>query len=283
MSGSGASGWQRGVLAPLSMIVGEVRAMFEVPRAMIGGILGTLLVCGALIAVVLWAPNSEAAEDDGPELEFEPGTLVRLGKKPEELPEKIVVEEKVAAPPPQQQETVTEKEEPPPKKKPKPEKKKPKPDIKGKEKPDPNKQDAKEAERNQESNTPHNDLPTVDELPGDPFGDSSGWSDMLKDGDKWATAVMAELNKLKYPAFGAKAGTGVFRFKMQICTNGTVKKVIKAGASGSTGNATLDTAMMAEIERMKIPRPPARVLAKMTRSCVFLKYQFAWDASGRVR
>ena len=269
----------RGVLAPFSMIASEARSMFEVPRAMVGGVVGTAAVCGLLLGLVLWSPSSEASEDDGPTLEFEPGALVRLGPKPEELPEKIVVEEKVAAPPPVEKETVTKKEEPPPEEK-KPEKRKPKKLKPSKEKPDPNKKDAKEAERNQESNTPHDDLPTVEELPGDPFGDTNGWAELRKDGDPWATAVMAELNKLKYPSFGAKAGTGVFRFKMEICANGTVKGVLKRG---STGNVTLDQAMQAEIQRMKIPRPPPKVKAKMKRSCQFLKYSFSWDASGRVR
>ena len=70
-------------------------------------VVGTAAVCGLLLGLVLWSPSSEASEDDGPTLEFEPGALVRLGPKPEELPEKIVVEEKVAAPPPVEKETVT--------------------------------------------------------------------------------------------------------------------------------------------------------------------------------
>ena len=87
----------RGVLAPFSMVASEARSMFEVPRAMVGGVVGTAAVCGLLLGLVLWSPSSEASEDDGPTLEFEPGALVRLGPKPEELPEKIVVEEKVGA------------------------------------------------------------------------------------------------------------------------------------------------------------------------------------------
>ena len=277
------SPWYRMVFAPVEMLLAEVRSMFEVPRAMLGSILGTLIFCGVCVALVLWAPSSEAAEDEGPTLEFEPGALVRLGPKPEELPEKIIVEEKVAAAPSEEKEVVTEKEMPPPEKKTPPKPKKKKKKIKSKEAPDPNKRDAKEAERNQESNTPHNDLPTVEELPGDPFGDPSGWSDLMKDGDPWATAVMGQLNKLQYPNFGGKSGTGKFRFKMQICANGTVNKVIKSGKNGTTGNVTLDQAMMAEIERMKIPKPPPKVREQMKSNCVFLKYTFGWDASGRVR
>lgn len=265
------------------MMFDEVRSMFEIPRAVVGSVVGTLAICGLAVAAVLWAPSSEAADDEGPTLEFEPGALVRLGPKPDELPEKIVVEEKVAAPLVEEKEAVTEQETPPPPEKKTPPKPKKDKKIHSKEKPDPTKNDAKEAERNQESNTPHDDLPTVEELPGNPFGEANGWSDLMKDGDEWATAVMGELNKLQYPNFGGKSGTGVFRFKMQICANGTVKKVIKSGLTGTTGNLSLDDAMMAEIERMKIPKPPPRVRKKMARSCVFLKYSFAWDASGRVR
>ena len=93
MAASG-SPWYRMVFAPVEMLLAEVRSMFEVPRAMLGSILGTLIFCGVCVALVLWAPSSEAAEDEGPTLEFEPGALVRLGPKPEELPEKIIVEEK---------------------------------------------------------------------------------------------------------------------------------------------------------------------------------------------
>ncbi|MGB1698539.1 MAG: hypothetical protein ACPHRO_01215, partial [Nannocystaceae bacterium] len=133
------------------------------------------------------------------------------------------------------------------------------------------------------SNTPHDDLPTVEELPGDPFGDVDGWSELLKDGDPWATAVMAQLNKLEYPNYGGKSGTGTFRFKMKICANGTVNKVIKDGKTGSTGDAILDKKMTNEIEKMKIPKPPPKVRKQMTSSCVFLKYKFKWAASGTVR
>jgi len=278
MAASGAP-WYRMVLSPAEMVIAEVRSMFEVPRAMIGSVLGTLAFCGLAVAAVLWAPSSEAADDEGPTLEFEPGALVRLGPKPEELPEKIVVEEKVAAPVVEDKEVVTEKETPPTEKKPPPKPKKDKKII-SKEKPDPTKADAKEAERNQDSNTAHDDLPTLEELPGDPFGDPDGWSDLRKDGDPWATAVMAALNKLKYPAFGGKSGTGKFKFKMEICANGTVNKVLK---KGSTGDANLDRLMMAEIERMKIPKAPPKLRKTMKRNCMFLQYNFAWDASGTVR
>jgi hypothetical protein len=73
------------------------------------------------------------------------------------------------------------------------------------EKPDPNKKGAKESDKNREGNKQYKDMPTVKDLPGDPFGSPNGWSDMAKDGDPWATAVLAALNGMKV---GAYAGQG---------------------------------------------------------------------------
>ena len=123
-----------------------------------------------LVLIFMLKPgDAEASTEPEFELEFEPGELVRLGPKPEDLPEKIIVEELVAEEEIVETETVTKEEEPPPPP-PEEEKPKPKPDKpkkKPKEKPDPTKKDAKKADRNQDSNTPHKDLPTIDQLPGD--------------------------------------------------------------------------------------------------------------------
>lgn len=265
------------VLAPLQAFANDVKDLVSVPLAFFGGIFGTIVISAGLVLLFMLKPgDAQASEEDQFELDFEPGTLVKLGPKPEDLPEKIIVEELVAEETSETKETITKNEEPPPpKKEEKPKKKEPKP---SKERPDPTASaDAKKSDRNQKSNTPHKDLPTVDQLPGDPFGDVNGWSDLRKDGDPWATAVMAELNKLQYPTWAGQGGSGTYAFKMQICKDGTVKSVIK---KGSTGDPKLDKAMQNEIERMKIPKPPANVASKMKSSCVFLKYSFKWSAKG---
>ena len=91
---------------------------------------------------------------------------------------------------------------------------------------------------------------------------------------------MAALNKLQYPSWAAQSKQGTFKFRMQICKDGKVSKVI---TKGSTGNPKLDKAMQSEIQRMKIPRPPAKVAKNMKTNCVFLRYNFQWTASGTVR
>jgi len=265
------------VLAPFQAFGNDIKNLLSVPLAFFGGIFGMLALCAGLVALFMLKPgDAQASEEDQFELDFEPGTLVKLGPKPEDLPEKLIVEELIAEETAETKETITKKEEPPPPEK-KPEKKKEEP-KKSKEKPDPNRnKDAKKADRNQASNTPHKDLPTVDQLPGDPFGDPKGWSDLKKDGDPWATGVMAALNQLQYPTWAGTGGSGTYSFKMQICKDGTVKSVIK---KGSTGDAKLDKAMQSEIERMKIPKPPANIAKQMKSNCVFLKYSFRWSAKG---
>ncbi len=270
------------VLAPFAAFARELKGIFDVPLAALGGLFGMILSCAGLVAFFMYAPNLAVAQDDEEdllEIEFEPGELVRLGPKPEDLPEKIIVEETIAE---EQvvEEAVTKEEEPPPPK-PEPPEKKDKPKKPAKEKPDPSiKKDAKKADKNQKSNTPHDDLPTVDELPGDPFGDVDGWSDLKKDGDPWATSVMAALNKMQYPSFGAQSKKGTYQFRLKVCKDGRVDKVYQ---KGSTGDPKLDKAMLAEIMKLKIPKPTAKIAKMMKTPCVTLKYNFKWTASGKVK
>ena len=257
----------------------EFRGLVSVPLAFIGGLLGSVLLSGALAFLFIWLEkNAAAAGLDEEEflMEFEPGTLTRLGVEPEEIPEKPIIEE-TRAPEEVQKEAVTEEEEPPP-----PEEKKEK--KKEEEKPakeSSNKKKGKISDKDRKSNNPYSkDLPNNLDPVGDPFGDANGWSDLRKDGDPWATAVMAALNNMKVPAWAAKLPAGKpYRFKLQVCKSGGVGKVY---SKGSSGNPDLDNAIKAEIERLKIPKPPAHVLKHMKSSCVTLKYTFAWS-SGKVK
>ena len=277
------------ILAPFQIVALEIGGIFSNPRAVLGGVVGTFVFTGLVVGLFVFGSSLALArveiEEEELEIDFEPGALVRIGKemKPEEIPEKIIVEEQVAvAEETPVEETVTKDETPPPEKKEQTEKPKDEPPkIKPRDKPDPNaKPDAKPSDKNQSSNTPYKDLPTVDELPGDPFGDPNGWSDLKKDGDPWATAVMAELNKLKYPSYGAQKKNGTYTFRMKICKDGKVDQVTQ---KGSTGDPALDKMMRTEIEKITIPKPPAKVLAMMKSNCVTLKYDFKWVASGKIQ
>ncbi len=223
---------------------------------------------------------AETEEDDEFEIDFEPGTLVKLGVEVEdkELPEKIIIEEtraeeEVAA------ETVTEDEEakpaeePPPEPEEKPKKKPTKKPVEKKDKKLPT------SKLPTKKNNPYDDLPTTTVQKGDPFGDPGGWSDLKKDGDPWATQVMKALNNMPVGAFGAKMGKGTSKFQITLCKDGKVKKVAKKGG-------TLDAADQARVANavrsLKLPKPPAKVASKMKSSCAKIKYTFVWS-SGKVK
>ncbi len=273
-------------LAPFYMFGRDLAEIFSDTISVVAGAVGMVVVSGAIVAFFTVGINLELAlaADEGEELEidFMPGELARIGPKPEDLPEKIIVQE-TRVPPDAEPvtEAVTKEEEPPKEQEEKPEEK-PDKKVDAKDKYDPNKKkDAEISDKNRESNTPYkNDLPTVDELPGDPFGSPDGWSDRMKDGDPWATAVMAALNKMQYPSYGAGAKSGALTFKLRICKDGTIEQVTR---KASTGDSKLDDLMVAEIERVKIPKPPADVLKMMKANCVSLKYEFKWNASGKVK
>lgn len=273
-------------LAPFQLIARDIAMLFKVPLAFFGSMFGTLALCiGTVVALWVFDAGQADAEDELT-LEFEPGTLVRIGKKMEEqdIPEKLIVEETVAAEseptpePPKSEEAVTKNNDPPPKKKDPPKEKEP-PKQKPRERPDPRKKGAKESDHNQDKNTPYDDLPTVDELPGDPFGDPGGWAALKKEGDPWATGVMAALNNMKIPAYAAKAKNGQYRFEMKVCKDGTVSQVYQ---KQSTGDAQLDEAIKAEILQLKVPTPSSKVLKMMQSSCMKLKYRFVWTG-GKVQ
>lgn len=269
------------VLAPFFSLFREFRGLLSVPLAFIGGLVGAIVLSGALAFLFIWfEKNAEASpgdEEDEFMLEFEPGTLARLGVEPKEIPEKPINEE-TRTPEDVKKEAVTEEEEPPPEdKEKKPEEEKP---VKDKTPPNKNK-DAKISDKNRKDNNPYDkDLPNNLDPVGDPFGDPNGWSDLKKDGDPWATSVMAALNNMKVPAWAAKLPAGKpYEFKLKVCKNGTVERVYN---KSSSGNSDLDQAIKGEVERLKFPPPPAHVAKHMKSSCVTLRYTFAWS-QGKVK
>jgi len=268
------------IFAPAAAITRDLVDIARNPLALLGGFLGMLLTSGVLIIGLMVGGDANAEDDtDELEMEFLPGELVRKGPKldPKDLPEKIIVEETVAEEQ-SAEESVTKEEkkvEPPPEEK-KPEKKK----SKSKEKPDPNKKNVKKDDKNRDSNTPHKDLPTVKDLPGDPFAGPNGWSDMAKDGDPWATAVIGALNGIKPPSFGGVGKPGTFRFRITICPNGTISAV---QPKSSTGDKGYDAGIRNEIVRVKIPRPPANVAKQLKGKCKRIPYEFSYGSNRRIR
>lgn len=265
--------------APFASIGRDIADLFRNPMAVLGGFGGMIAVSVLLfLGLTIFAGDANAQDEDEFEIEFEPGTLVKLGEVIEEkdLPEKIIVEETR----PEEEtieETVTEDDQAKPI-----EEEPPEVDEKPKkiDKPQPKVEKDKKLPTSKlptQKNTPFNDLPTVKVDKGDPFGDANGWDDLKKDGDAWATAVMAALNGLKAGTFGAQAQSGDFRFEIFVCKDGRVDRVTR---KGGTLSADVQNSIQLEIERLKLPKPPADIARKMKSNCQKIRYQFRWSASG---
>jgi outer membrane biosynthesis protein TonB len=269
------------LLAPVYSIGRELRGMLALPLAFFGGLFGTIAVAGSALFGLWWfetnAQASNGEEEDAFQLDFEPGALTKLGVAPQEIPVKAVNEE-TRTPEEAVEEAVTQEETPPPAEV----EKKDKQETPVHDKTPPNKnKDAKISDKNRTDNNPYdNDLPNNLDPVGDPFGDPNGWADMKKDGDPWATSVMAALNAMKVPAWAAKLPAGApYKFKLKVCKDGSVQQVL---SKGSSGNSDLDTAILGELERLKFAPPPANVLSKMKATCVMLNYTFSWQ-QGKVK
>lgn len=219
---------------------------------------------------------AETREENEFEIEFEPGALVKLGVEieDEDLPQKVVLPN-TQAEAQEASEQVTDDEnaspadeQPEPAKKPEVAPKKP---VRNRdEKLPPSKLPTRRT-------TPYDDPPTTTVQKGDPFGEPGGWSELKKDGDPWATAVMEALNKMPVGAFGAKMGEGTSKFQITLCKDGRVKKVQKNG--GSLGPA--DQAAVANAVRsLALPKPPPKVAKNMKGTCAKIKYTFVWSNRG---
>ncbi len=266
------------VLAPFAMVGRDIRGLVSAPLPFFGGVFGSIALTAVFIFAMTLSSNGEA-EASVPEdefmLEFEPGAIAKLGVEPTEIPEKPIHEE-TRTPDEVVEEAVTEDEKPPEEKI----EKKDEAETKKDDSPKNDNKDAKISDKNRKDNNPYDDVPNDAPEIGDPFGDPNGWADMAKDGDPWATSVMAALNAMKVPAYAAKLPHGKpYKFMLKICKDGKVDTVL---TKASSGNTELDTAILGELKRLKIPKPPAKVLAKMPSNCVLLKYQFSWQ-QGKVK
>lgn len=261
----------------------DIGDLFRNPLAFVGG-LGGMVLTSLLLYFgfdLMAKAEIDPSEDDEFMIDFEPGALVKLGVDiPEpEIPEKIIVQE-TRQEEETVNETVTEDEEAKPVETPPPE-----PDEKPKKTDKPPPVDRKDkklpvSKLPTTANTPYKkDLPTVQVQKGDPFGDPGGWSDLRKDGDPWATAVMKALNNMKVGAYAAKAGAGNFKFEVSVCKDGKIKDVRK---KGGTLDADGQNAVRLALEQLQVPKPPSEVAAKMKGSCSKIRYTFNWSA-GKVK
>lgn len=121
--------------------------------------------------------------------------------------------------------------------------------------------------------------PSLPSLPsrGDPFGDPRGFDELSRSGDDWARGVIAALDAMNVGTVYAKPIAGSVRFQMTICKDGRVSRVSYKGGSASHSERDL---VLLEVERLKIPRPPAAIAAKMKSHCVKLRHTFNWSTKG---
>ncbi|MBK7827862.1 hypothetical protein [Nannocystis sp.] len=270
------------LLSPFVSIGREFGDLFRNPTAFVGGVVGSASFIGAVVAFALFGPKLEASaaapEDEELQMEFMPGELMRKGEKldPEDIPEKIIIEETVAAEVKTEAKVTTDEKAVP---NPEPKKNdKPKENIKATEKPDPNKKNAKESDKNRDSNTPYKDIPTVKDPPGNPFGDANGWSDMAKDGDPWATAVMGALNGMKVGAYAGQGSPADFKFQLVICADGSIDDV---RAKGGSADKQLQDAIKNALQMLKIPKAPPDIAKQLAGKCKKIPYEFTWSGKGQ--
>lgn len=111
---------------------------------------------------------------------------------------------------------------------------------------------------------------------GRPFGDPSGWDDLTRDGDPWATAVLEVMAGMKVQGFARKVGDGDVRFQISVCKDGSIDAVTRKGGSAATD---LVDAVVLAVGRLRFPPIPAELAAQMPTRCAKIRYTFVWSSA----
>ena len=114
---------------------------------------------------------------------------------------------------------------------------------------------------------------------GRPTGASDGFSDRVRQGDAWATEVLAALGQAPVGTFGGALPGGTLRFQLSVCPNGTIRG-FKQTRSGSTMDPAGADRVALALGNVRVPRPPAEMRTAMGGACKRLDYTFAWTAAG---
>lgn len=254
--------------------------LLDDPAATGGGVAG-VLACGLLSALLLHVAALAPADESIDELPFVPGMVLALGS-----PDAASVTDPNVADPttpadPTASEQPTEPTEPEDRTSDAPavteDLTPPAPRRPTKPEPSPS--------RSQSTKLPS--LPALPKVPpgapptapsrGDPFGDPGGFDDLSRSGDAWARGVLAALEGMDVGTVYAEPIVGTVRFEMTICKDGRVSRVNAKGGSAKADSRDL---VLLEVERLKIPRPPAAIAAKMKDHCVKLRHTFSWSTKG---
>jgi hypothetical protein len=265
-----------------TVLTRDLTDLLRNPRAFIGGLAGSTMCMAGVLGLTMFPPADRDGgdeQDDELQMEFLAGALVRRGEKPPEdpIPVKVIVDATHAVDVPPDTTVTTNQDAPPAPPKPPPTPDKPK--VPSKDPPDPNKP-GKPGTHTTPGNNTHNDHPTADQLPGDPFGSPDGWSDMAKDGDPWATAVLAALNNLTVGSYAGLGQDVTYKFQIIVCADGTIDDV---RTKQSSGKSDFDGQMRNAIERIKLPKAPADIAKQLAGGCKKIPYIFTWAGKGKVQ
>jgi len=118
-------------------------------------------------------------------------------------------------------------------------------------------------------------LPGPPDVRGNPLGEKDGWDDLVRDGDPWATAVMAKLNGMTVRPFGGDPGPGSVRFTITVCKDSEHAEVGRKG--GDAAPKTHDAVVVA-VQQLELPVIPPKLAATMRERCTKIRYTFEWDS-----
>jgi hypothetical protein len=269
------------ILAPFTALRRDFSDLWRNRVAFIGGLLGPCIFVSLAATIALLGPSISDAHPGEPDdlvMEFIAGDLVRLGEPldPTEIPEKLIVKETRAADGANLP-TVTKDDKALPDPEPRERNDEPKPRVEPRDRPDRDKPDAEVSDRDRERNTPHDDPPTVQDLPGDPFGSPDGWAEMAKDGDPWATGVLAALNGMTVGSYAGEGQDSIYKFQLVVCADGSVQDV---RTRQSTGKPDFDGLIRNAIERLRLPKAPPELAKQLAGKCKKIPYEFTWRGKG---
>ncbi len=117
--------------------------------------------------------------------------------------------------------------------------------------------------------------PPDDTNGGNPWGDPNGWDDLTRDGDDWATGVVAALRGLEVGWFGGIPAPGEFRFEISVCKSGKITAVKKAGG---TMSADGQSRVRLALEQLKLKPIPKRLADRMPSNCARIDHVFVWSS-----
>ncbi|MBL9102071.1 MAG: TonB C-terminal domain-containing protein [Myxococcales bacterium] len=270
------------LLTPFAALARECTDLVRNRVAFAGGLVGSTVCMAGAAALALHGGDADAStnvdDDDELDVVFLAGVVARKGSEPVlDLEKTLVDAQRAVDPPPPPANNVTTDANLPTPPPPPPD---PEPTVKPKPSRDPvdPNQQGKPSDHNSDGNNPYHDPTTADELPGDPFGSPDGWSDMARDGDPWATAVLTALNNLTVGSYAGLGQDVTYKFQIVVCADGRIDAVRQ---KQSTGKPDFDGQIRGAIERIKLPKAPPELARQLAGKCKKIPYEFTWSGKQR--